>query len=204
MEFGGFEFSVGAGNIFTLSGATFNLASLENASGAAGAAKAVPTKAPPQQALSSYGLYLDVNGHIRYYSETADAFTDSAGTAFGAEKYRFWDGGVMARLFAIVPRDGVIWTPYATVSVDLQIDYRDFGVHTGACRHLVLRLGADFLGWPARPRRPAAQPLYARRSRRIPRKCGIPRLGWPRLRSLQLQLRQITRTRPDRTKPGAY
>jgi hypothetical protein len=123
----GFDSSLIAGNVFTLSGAPFSLAVWERGTGTSlGTAKPImPTKAAPQAPLPAYGLYLDVRGYLTYASDTAGAFTDSSGAAFGAERQHFWDAGVSARLFAMIPNNAVTWIPYAGTGFDQQFGYRD-------------------------------------------------------------------------------
>ena len=123
----GFNSTVIAGNVFTLSGTPFSLAVWERGAGTSpGTAKPImPTKAAPQGSLPAYGLYLDVRGHLTYASDTAGAFTDSSGAAFGAERQHFWDAGVSARLFAMIPNNAVTWIPYAGTGFDQQFGYRD-------------------------------------------------------------------------------
>jgi hypothetical protein len=123
----GFDSTLIAGNVFTLSGAPFSLAVWERGAGTSpGTAKpTMSTKAAPQSPLPAYGLYLDVRGHLTYASDTAGAFIDSSGAAFGAERQHVWDAGVSARLFAMIPNNGVTWIPYAGTGFDQQFGYRD-------------------------------------------------------------------------------
>jgi outer membrane autotransporter protein len=62
---------------------------------------------------------------LSYTSDTASAFTDSSGAAFGAERQHVWDAGVSTRLFAMIPNNGVTWIPYAGTGVAQEFGYRD-------------------------------------------------------------------------------
>jgi hypothetical protein len=68
----------------------------------------LPTKAPPKPPSGGYGLGLDVSSHVGYSRTETDSFTDTAGLNFGTGDTHFGDGGAGAKLFAYVPRNGLV------------------------------------------------------------------------------------------------
>src|ERR1700692_4405160 len=84
----------------------------------------MPAKAPtaPQPA-SGYLIGLDINGTVSTYSERHGAFTDTSGFITGAEQLQAWNVDARARLFAYIMDNGLVWTPYVTVSVEQQLSF---------------------------------------------------------------------------------
>jgi hypothetical protein len=80
-------------------------------------------KAPPRAADGGYAIGLDLSGHVGYSNSVARGFTDSSGFVFGDETAQGGEGGLRAKLFAEVPRNGVTWLPYITGTVDWRFDY---------------------------------------------------------------------------------
>jgi hypothetical protein len=80
-------------------------------------------KAPPRAADGGYAIGLDLSGHVGYANSVARGFTDSSGFVFGDETAQGGEGGLRAKLFAEVPRNGVTWLPYITGTVDWRFDY---------------------------------------------------------------------------------
>ncbi len=94
---------------------------LYNSTGVANAA-AMPTKAPPQ-VTRGYWVGLDLSGHLGYVDNWSDGFTDSSGFTYGTSKAENGDVGGRARLFALIPYNGLTWAPYASVTVDQQFGF---------------------------------------------------------------------------------
>jgi hypothetical protein len=87
-----------------------------------GTATRMPTKAPPK-AAGGYAVGLDLSGHLGYSNERIDGFTDSAGFVYGADRTRYGDIGGRAKLFAVVPNNGLLWMPYVAGTVDQQFGF---------------------------------------------------------------------------------
>ena len=83
----------------------------------------MPVKARPRVAERGYAIGLDLSGHLGYASNVARGFTDTSGFVFGDERVQGGVTGLRAKLFASVPRNGVIWQPYISGSVDWRFDY---------------------------------------------------------------------------------
>jgi hypothetical protein len=83
----------------------------------------MPVKARPRAAEGGYAIGLDLSGHLGYASDVARGFTDTSGFTFGDERVQGGETGLRAKLFATVPRDGVIWQPYVSGSVDWRFAY---------------------------------------------------------------------------------
>jgi Autotransporter beta-domain len=83
----------------------------------------MPVKAAPRAADGGYAIGLDLSGHLGYSSDVAKGFTDSSGFVFGDERAKGGETGIQAKLFAAVPRNGVVWQPYISGSVDWRFDY---------------------------------------------------------------------------------
>jgi hypothetical protein len=83
----------------------------------------MPLKAPPRAADGGYAIGLDLSGHLGYANEVARGFTDTSGFVFGDERVQGGETGLRAKLFAAVPRNGVVWQPYISGSVDWRFDY---------------------------------------------------------------------------------
>ena len=64
-----------------------------------------------------------LSGHLGYASDVARGFTDTSGFTFGDERAKGGETGLLAKLFAAVPRNGVVWQPYVAGSVDWRFDY---------------------------------------------------------------------------------
>jgi hypothetical protein len=82
----------------------------------------MPTKAPPK-AAGGYAVGLDLSGHLGYSNDRVDGFTDSAGFIYGADRTRYGDVGGRAKLFAVVPNNGLLWMPYVAGTVDQQFGF---------------------------------------------------------------------------------
>jgi hypothetical protein len=80
-------------------------------------------KAPPRNADGGYSIAVDLSGHVGYANSVAQGFTDSSGFVFGDETAQGGEGGLRAKFFAEVPRNGVTWMPYITGTVDWRFDY---------------------------------------------------------------------------------
>jgi hypothetical protein len=80
-------------------------------------------KAAPRAVDGGYAIGLDLSGHLGYSSDVARGFTDTSGFTFGDERAKGGETGLLAKLFAAVPRNGVIWQPYVAGSVDWRFDY---------------------------------------------------------------------------------
>jgi len=78
---------------------------------------AMPTKAPPKLA-GGYVVALDLSGHLGYSNQQVDGFTDSSGFVFGTDQTQYGDIGGRAKLFALVPNNGLVWMPYIAGTVD--------------------------------------------------------------------------------------
>jgi hypothetical protein len=89
----------------------------------ASAPSRMPVKAAPRAADGGYGIGLDLSGHLGYSSGVARGFTDTSGFTFGDNRVRGGETGLRAKLFAAVPRNGIIWQPYISGSVDWRFDY---------------------------------------------------------------------------------
>jgi hypothetical protein len=83
----------------------------------------MPLKAAPRAADGGYAIGLDLSGHLGYSSDVARGFTDTSGFTFGDERAKGGETGLLAKLFAAVPSNGVIWQPYVAGSVDWRFDY---------------------------------------------------------------------------------
>jgi hypothetical protein len=83
----------------------------------------MPVKAPQRAADGGYGIGLDLSGHLGYASGVARGFTDTSGFTFGDERVQGGETGLRAKLFAAVPRNGMVWQPYISGSVDWRFDY---------------------------------------------------------------------------------
>jgi hypothetical protein len=83
----------------------------------------MPVKAAPRAVDGGYAIGLDLSGHLGYSSDVAKGFTDSSGFVFGDERAKGGETGIQAKLFAAVPRSGIIWQPYVSGSVDWRFDY---------------------------------------------------------------------------------
>jgi hypothetical protein len=101
------------GNIFVLSGSTPS----RNSS--------IITKAPPARVggYTGYTLGLDLSGHIGYFDNQIDGFTDSTGFAIGTGQTRYGDIGARAQLFQAIPGNGFVWVPYVAATIDRQFDF---------------------------------------------------------------------------------
>jgi hypothetical protein len=78
----------------------------------------LPTKAPPKPTGGTL-VGLDLSGHIGYFGDRADGFTDNTGFIFGTDQIRSGDIGGRAELFALeLPANGLLWKPYAAGTVD--------------------------------------------------------------------------------------
>ena len=80
-------------------------------------------KAPPRAADGGYAIGVDLSGHVGYANSVAQGFTDNSGFVFGDETAQGGEGGLQAKFFAEVPRNGVTWLPYITGTVDWRFDY---------------------------------------------------------------------------------
>jgi Autotransporter beta-domain len=89
---------------------------------AAVAPSRMPVKAPPRPS-DGYRIGLDLSGHLGYSSDVARGFTDTSGFTFGDERAQGGETGLRAKLFAEIPRSGVIWQPYISGSVDWRFGY---------------------------------------------------------------------------------
>jgi hypothetical protein len=89
---------------------------------AAVAPSRMPVKAPPKPS-DGYAIGLDLSGHLGYASDVARGFTDTSGFTFGDERAQGGETGLRAKLFAEIPRNGVIWQPYISGSVDWRFGY---------------------------------------------------------------------------------
>lgn len=107
----GYLTGLSIGNVFML----LNTISSGNSSG-------MPTKAPPKPA-GGYSVGLDVSGYLAYSNEQIDGFTDSSGFIYGTDQTRYGDIGGRARLFAIVPNNGLLWMPYVACTVDQEFGF---------------------------------------------------------------------------------
>jgi hypothetical protein len=83
----------------------------------------MPVKAAPRATDGGYAIGLDLSGHLGYSSDVARGFTDTSGFTFGDERVQGGETGLLAKLLAAVPRNGVIWQPYVAGSVDWRFDY---------------------------------------------------------------------------------
>jgi hypothetical protein len=81
----------------------------------------MPTKAPPK-AAGGYIVGLDLSGHLGYSNQQSDGFTDSSGFTWGTDRTRYGEVGGSAKLFALIPSNGLLWMPYIAGTVD-----REFG-----------------------------------------------------------------------------
>jgi len=102
----GYSVDAKLGNIFVLS----------NTTGAPSAA-AMPTKAAPKPTGGTL-VGLDLSGHLGYFENRLDGFTDSTGFTFGTGQIRSGDIGGRAELFALMPGNGLVWKPYVAGTVD--------------------------------------------------------------------------------------
>jgi hypothetical protein len=106
---------------------------------AAVAPSRMPLKAAPRAAEGGYGIGLDLSGHLGYVRDDARGFTDTSGFVFGDERVTGGETGLRAKLFAAVPRNGVIWQPYISGSVDWLIGYS----HVASFPNQVALAGGD-------------------------------------------------------------
>lgn len=83
----------------------------------------ISVKAPPRAVDGGYGVGLDLSGHVGYSSSVARGFTDSSGFVFGDETAQGGEGGLQAKFFAEVPRNGITWSPYVAGTVDWRFNY---------------------------------------------------------------------------------
>lgn len=90
---------------------------------AAVAPSRMAVKAPPRAADGGYAIGLDLSGHLGYASDVAKGFTDTSGFTFGNERVQGGETGLRAQLFAVVPRNGLLWAPYISGSVDWRFNY---------------------------------------------------------------------------------
>jgi hypothetical protein len=67
------------------------------------------------------GLDLSVNGG--YTTGTDGSFTDSAGLRYGTEDLHYGYIGGRARLFAVLPDRNVLWVPFISGTVDVQLGF---------------------------------------------------------------------------------
>jgi len=102
----GYSVDAKLGNVFVLS----------NTTGVSTAA-AMPTKAAPKPASGTL-VGLDLSGHLGYFENRLDGFTDSTGFTFGTGQIRSGDIGGRAELFALMPGYGLVWKPYVAATVD--------------------------------------------------------------------------------------
>lgn len=89
---------------------------LSNTTGVSTSA-AMPTKAPPKPTGGTL-VGLDLSGHLGYFEDRLDGFTDSTGFTFGTGQTRSGDIGGRAELFALMPGNGLVWKPYVAGTVD--------------------------------------------------------------------------------------
>jgi hypothetical protein len=75
-----------------------------------------------------YVMGLDVSGHVGYRNEQANGFTDSNGVILGTDRVQYGDVGGRARLFALVPGNGLLWMPYISGTVDRQFGFSNTSV----------------------------------------------------------------------------
>lgn len=115
----GYNVDARLGHVFVL----FNTIVVPSAVPSRMPVKAMPVKAPPRTADGGYAIGLDLSGHLGYSKDTARGFTDTSSFVFGDERVRGGDTGLQAKLFAAVPRGGVVWQPYISGSVDWRFDY---------------------------------------------------------------------------------
>jgi hypothetical protein len=100
----GFFASTEIGRVFTLSGEGYT------------------SKTP--QTVTTSSVYLDPAVRIARIDSSADAYVDSGGFAYGEEEQSYWSLGASLRLFALLPRDGVVYNPFVKVSIDQLADYK--------------------------------------------------------------------------------
>jgi hypothetical protein len=84
--------------------------------------RALPIKAVPKSA-GGFVLGLDLSGHLGYFEQQVGSFTDSSGFIFGTDKTKYGDTGARAKLFALVPQNGLTWEPYVAVTLDRQFGF---------------------------------------------------------------------------------
>jgi hypothetical protein len=87
-----------------------------------GSKSSLPTKAPPRPAGGNI-VALDLSGHIGYGDGWNNGFTDSSGFVFGTSQTQFGDIGGRAKLFAVIPANGLLWMPYVAGTVDQLFGY---------------------------------------------------------------------------------
>ncbi len=103
----GYSVDAKLGNVFVL----FNTTGVSTSA-------ALPTKAPPKPTGGTL-VGLDLSGHIGYFEDRLNGFTDSTGFIFGTGQTRSGDIGGRAELFALtLQRNGVVWKPYVAGTVD--------------------------------------------------------------------------------------
>ena len=73
--------------------------------------------------LGGYFVGLDLSGTVATYHENIGSFTDNSGFINGAENLTTWTIGGRAKLYANVFKNGLVWTPYASLGVNQQVDY---------------------------------------------------------------------------------
>jgi hypothetical protein len=106
----GYSTDLTAGNIFLL----FN---------SIGPANSPPPTGAPPKPVDGFALALDLSGHIGYNDSRVGSFTDSTGFMFGMGQTHSGDVGGHAKLFAVVPGDGLLWMPYVAGTVDQRFGF---------------------------------------------------------------------------------
>jgi hypothetical protein len=76
------------------------------------------------RAPGGYILGLDLSGHVGWSKGEDDGFTDSTGFRYGAETIEAGLIGARAKLFALIPGDRRIWSPFVAGSVDGAFDFK--------------------------------------------------------------------------------
>ncbi len=89
---------------------------------ATASASALPTKAPPKSTPGP-AIGIDVSGHLGYFEQQIGSFTDSSGFVFGTDRTIYGDVGARAKLFALLPYNGLMWRPYVAVTLDQQFGF---------------------------------------------------------------------------------
>lgn len=78
---------------------------------------ALPTKAPPKPTNGTI-VGVDLSGHVGYFDSGSGGFADSSGFTFGTAQASSGDVGGRAKLFALMPGNGLLWVPYVSATVD--------------------------------------------------------------------------------------
>lgn len=99
----GFFAAAELGRVFTLSGESYT------------------SQTPVTVKTSSF--YIDPAIRIARVDTTAEAYVDDAGFAYGEEEQSYWSVGASLRLFALLPQDGIVYSPFVKLSVDQWVDY---------------------------------------------------------------------------------